>query len=172
MTVSAIPRCEDEANARAVTGRIMELPASMQDVAEADQDRPPYIPAVDVLRPGVPGSANTWLHFFHSFSCSEDLSRSFCGRCGSPVAVHYRPDAEFMGPLFVKPKGWLDVVDVFLGSVDKHILGKEDLLQVEHEVNLDDAVSWAKRTMLTGSAEGCKFHGGSEIGLQLRREDI
>ena len=59
MTVSAIPRGDIDESSRAVTGRIVDRPASEADVKAADADRPPYVPAVDVLRPGVPWAVNS-----------------------------------------------------------------------------------------------------------------
>ena len=172
VTVSVLPRKAEEEETRAVAGRIMEPPTSEDEVVESDKDRPPYVPAVDVLRAGVEGSKNTWLHFFHSFMCNEYLSRSFCGRCGSPVSVHYQPSKEFMGPMFVQPEGWTDVVDLFLGSVDKHILNKEDWLEVRHELNFECAVDWAKKKMLSGSAQGTTFHDGFVMGKKVERGNV
>jgi hypothetical protein len=172
VTVSVLPHNAREEEARAVAGRIVERPTTESEVVASDKDRPPYVPAVDVLTPGVEGSKNTWLHFFHSFMCNEHLSRSFCGRCGSPVSVHYRPTKEFMGPMFVQPEGWTDVVDIFLGSVDKHILNKEDWLEVRHEVNLECAVDWAKKRMLSGSVPGTTFHKEFVIGEKVERGDV
>lgn len=157
VTVSALPMPTPSTGGVAITGRLMEHPANEQEVLSSDTDRPPYIKATDVLRPGAPGAKDTWLRFFHSYQCDAEVaSRSFCGRCGSPVAFHYRPRAEYYGQWFRSPDGWEDVVDVMLGTVDKFCLDK-DGMQVEHDMTWSEAPSWSKRHIL---------HGRSSVGAR------
>lgn len=108
------------------------------DQAKADASRPPYLPALDVLRAIDDGgrssdSNSTWLRFFHSLDCGANMSRSFCGRCGTQVCFHFRlkPEYCYNGEL---PDGWSDLFDLFLGTVDREFLDKDWFLP-NSEVN-------------------------------------
>ncbi|KAL3956850.1 hypothetical protein ACCO45_009696 [Purpureocillium lilacinum] len=155
VTVSALSLSAEDAAAQAITGRVVDKPTSEGEVAAADASpaRPAYVPAVDVLRPGAPRSHGTTLRFFHAYMCDGEVaSRSFCVRCGGPVAFHYRPKAEWLGATWFRPPhGWDDVVDVLLGTVDAHVLDRDDWLAVEHELFWKEALGWVKRERVSGT---------------------
>jgi hypothetical protein len=150
VTVSALPRDEFEWESCVVTSRIIDPDTA---VTAADADRPPYLPALQVLRPDEPGSRGTWLRFFHSFECSGRLSRAFCGRCGSHVSFHYQiiPD-WFGGPdvVHLPEAGWRGVFDLMLGTVDRS-LAEEAWMAPEREINWNSALPWVKSLSVQGS---------------------
>lgn len=174
MTVSAIPRGDADESVRAVTGRILDRPTSADAAAAADADRPPYIPAVDVLRPDVPGAADTWLRFFHSFYCNANVgSRAFCGRCGGPVAFHSRPRAEWFGAQFKQPETFQDVMDVYLGTVDRHILDDGDTMAIEHDLCWKDGLRWYKKVLAGGEAGAKRVkHPNWALGDVLEADEV
>jgi len=154
VTVSALSLSAEDAAAQAITGRVVDKPTSEGEVAAADASpsRPAYVPAVDVLRPGAPRSHGTTLRFFHAYMCDGEVaSRSFCVRCGGPVAFHYR----------LPP--WDDVVDVLLGTVDAHVLDRDDWLAVEHELFWKEALGWVKRERVSGT-RGVSRHPEGALG--------
>ncbi|GJN72349.1 hypothetical protein PLICBS_006421 [Purpureocillium lilacinum] len=167
VTVSALSLSAEDAAAQAITGRVVDKPTSEGEVAAADASpsRPAYVPAVDVLRPGAPRSHGTTLRFFHAYMCDGEVaSRSFCVRCGGPVAFHYRPKAEWLGATWFRPPhGWDDVVDVLLGTVDAHVLDRDDWLAVEHELFWKEALGWVKRERVSGT-RGVSRHPEGALG--------
>ncbi|KAM0286104.1 hypothetical protein ACHAQH_001112 [Verticillium albo-atrum] len=172
MTVSAI-QVGDDRKPQSHTGRLVERPTTEYEVAASDADRPPYLPALDVLRPGVPGAEDTTLRFYHSFICDKDAaSRSFCTRCGGPVAFHCRPQAEWFGPSFKQPEGWSDFVDVPLGTVDRHHLNKEGWLSVEHDQAWDEALCWNKAVLVKGRAAGSRRHPSGALSDEVPEADL
>lgn len=171
MTVSALPRDNADESVRAVTGRLTDRPQTTDAVSASDAGRPPYLPSVDVLRPGVPGAESTWLRFFHSYYCSPEVgSRAFCGRCGGPVAFHSRPQAEWFGPMYKQPEDFKDVMDVYLGTVDRHILDDGDKLAIEHDTSWKDGVRWYKKVVAGG--EGRTRHPGSALGEVVEDKEL
>jgi hypothetical protein len=119
LTVSAMsPSSESEI----VSGGILDVLADDYDAAKADANRPAYFPAMEVLR--ATGETKTWLRFFHSAKCNSDVSRSFCGRCGTQLCYHFKLEAEFCadGKL---PDGWRDSFHLYLGSLDREFLEKD-----------------------------------------------
>jgi len=129
LTVSALSPSESEPEYH--TGRILDVMDDAYDAAVADSQRPPYLPATDVLR--AAGEQKTWLRFFHSFNCGPNAGRGFCGRCGTPLSYHFRliPSMVHGGKL---PDGWVDIFDIYLGSIDKEFLAKDWLLPTS-EIN-------------------------------------
>ncbi|KAF5988824.1 hypothetical protein FBULB1_1282 [Fusarium bulbicola] len=119
LTVSAIsPSSESDI----VSGRILNVLSDDYDTAKADEDRPLYIPAMDVLR--ATGETKTWLRFFHSVKCTSDVSRSFCGRCGTQLCFHFKLEPKYCadGKL---PLGWRDSFHLYLGTLDREFLEKD-----------------------------------------------
>lgn len=104
------------------SGRILDVLADDYDAKAADAARPPYLPAADVLR-ATEGN-RSWMRFFHSTSCTPDVSRGFCGRCGSPISFHFKLEPEYChdGKL---PSGWRHVFHLYLGSIDREFLDKD-----------------------------------------------
>lgn len=107
------------------SGRILDAVAGDFDQAAADAQRPPYEPAIDVLRATDENKKEkTWLRFWHSVECGTRFSRSFCGRCGTQVCYHFalRPEFCFDGKL---PDGWADFFDFNVGTLDREALDEE-----------------------------------------------
>ncbi|KAF5027506.1 hypothetical protein F66182_377 [Fusarium sp. NRRL 66182] len=104
-----------------VSGRFLDVMASHYDAAEADAERPPYIPAADVFR--ATAESRSWLRFYHTTKAGEDWSRSFCGRCGSHVCFHFKLVPEYCHSGKV-PDNWQDVFHLYLGGIDREFLDK------------------------------------------------
>ncbi|ROT42436.1 hypothetical protein SODALDRAFT_303735 [Sodiomyces alkalinus F11] len=177
MTVSALPRSESEESdpSRGITGRILDRPLTEAEAQAPDADRPTYIPALDVLRPGLPGSRDTWLRFFHSYMCDRDIaSRAFCARCGCPLGFHFRPRPEWFGgeEVFCRPDGWEDIIDVALGTIDRHWLDREDWLAIDHELNWKEALQWCKRDSVRGRAQGTRRHPEGAVAVTVSDADL
>ena len=82
--------------------------ASERKAGEAEL-RGPWLSAADVFEPPGPASVDSFLTFYQS---SEGCRRSFCGRCGTMLAY----------TIFPMPEGWLDTLDIALGTVDRQDL--------------------------------------------------
>jgi hypothetical protein len=136
LSPSDTPKPSSAANV--VTGRILDVLDEGYDAAKIEASRPPYRPAMDVLR-AIEGSGasndtgSTWLRFFYSLEAGENASRSFCGRCGTQVCFHFKLIPEYChgGEL---PDGWADLFDIFVGTMDREFLEKDWLLP-DSEVN-------------------------------------
>lgn len=140
VTVSTLSPSETPKSspANVATGRILDVLKDGYDAAKADASRPPYLPAEDVLR-AIDGSGasddvgSTWLRFFHSVNAGENMSRSFCGRCGTHFCFHFK-----LEPMYCHngeaPEGWVDMFDIFVGTLDREFLEK-DWLHPDSEVN-------------------------------------
>ncbi|CRJ84765.1 hypothetical protein BN1708_009143 [Verticillium longisporum] len=173
MTVSALQVGKGSDLPRSHTGRLVERPMTEDEVTASDADRPAYVPALDVLRPDVPGAEGTALGFFHAFICDKEAaSRSFCIRCGGPIAFHCRPQAEWFGPSFQQPEGWSDIFDVLLGTVDRHHLDKEDWLAVEHDQAWDEALCWNKAVLVKGRSPGARRHPSGALSDEVPEGDL
>lgn len=177
MTVSALPRSESEDSdpSRGITGRLFDRPLSESEAQAPDADRPPYLPAVDVLRPGVPGSRGTWLRFFHAFMCHKDVAaRPFCSRCGGQLGMSFQPRPEYFGgdEVFCPPAWSGGVIDVALGTIDRHWLDREDWFAIDHELVWDDGLQWAKRESVRGKAPGVRRHPGGAVMVTVAEADL
>ncbi|KAF3361162.1 hypothetical protein VDGD_06958 [Verticillium dahliae] len=173
MTVSALQVGKGSDLPRSHTGRLVERPMTEDEVTTSDADRPAYVPALDVVRPDVPGAEGTTLGFFHAFICDKEAaSRSFCIRCGGPIAFHCRPQAEWFGPSFQQPEGWSDIFDVLLGTVDRHHLDKEDWLAVEHDQAWDEALCWNKAVLVKGRSPGARRHPSGALSDEVPDGDL
>lgn len=166
LTVSAIPRGDADESVRSVTGRIVDRPQTAAAVEASDIDRPPYVPSLDVLRPGVPGAEPTWLRFYHSYYCDANVgSRAFCGRCGGPVAFHSHPQAEWFGPLYKQPEDFADIMDVHLGTIDRHLLDDGDKLAIEHDFSWTEGLRWYKKVVSSGEGAAARTrHPNAAVG--------
>ncbi|KAH6666505.1 hypothetical protein F5X68DRAFT_236945 [Plectosphaerella plurivora] len=174
MTVSAIPRGDADESIRSVTGRLVDRPQSIDAVTASDANRPPYVPSIDVLRPRVPGAEVTWLRFFHSYYCSSEVgSRAFCGRCGGPVAFHSKPQAEWFGPQYKQPEDFEHVIDVHLGTVDKHILDDGDKLAIEHDTSWKEGLRWYKKVLASGEGAAVRTkHPNSSLAEVVEDKEL
>ena len=147
VTVSVLEQPHD-ADVLLKTGRVLDVLDENYDQAEADAKRPAYEPSADVLRATEDnGARGTWLRFWHSFDCSSNFSRSFCGRCGTQVGFHLRLRAEYCygGKL---PNGWGDIYDINVGTVDREFLDKE-WFQPQSEVNFKHGIPFGKKVAAT-----------------------
>ena len=118
-----------------VTGSLVlrsKLPPLTKPARRKDQfqeERGPWLPAVDVFNPG-PASNDSFLTFYES---SEGRRRSFCGRCGTNLAYTAWP----------MPEGWLDMLDIILGTVDRAAL-ETSSLEPERQLWWDYGIEWVK----------------------------
>ncbi|CVK87905.1 uncharacterized protein FMAN_05287 [Fusarium mangiferae] len=147
LTVSAMPPSSES---NIISGRILDVLADDYDAAKADAVRPPYIPAMEVLR--ATGETKTCLRFFHSVKCNSDVSRSFCGRCGTELCFHLKLEPEYCadGKL---PDGWRDSFHLNLGTLDREFLEK-DWLSPGSEVMFKHGTPLSRRVSAT--AKGLK----------------
>jgi len=77
-----------------------------------------------------------------SFKSSEDVWRTFCGKCGTHLTYWYGSADN------VVPKSWGPYFNIAVGSIGKEGLA---LLAPSREANVEDAVGWV-RSMITGGA--------------------
>jgi hypothetical protein len=150
VTVSVLPREPSQDETRVISGRLTQPIAPGSTPAEDDAKRPPYLPALDVLRPGQPAADGSWLRFFHTIYCGEQSSRSFCGRCGTNMAYHFEISHEFFGPDITVPD-YRHIVDIMLGTLDREWVEK-DWFEPERDVNLESGLPWATRAAAKGSS--------------------
>jgi hypothetical protein len=85
--VSVLPATPDEVLSVATNGAAELFPRNKgpEPLAAADKDRPAYRPAAEVLERGTEASKGTWLRWYRGTGCRPDMSRVFCGRCGTFV---------------------------------------------------------------------------------------
>lgn len=146
ISVSIMGRSGPDSNI--VSGRILDVMDEKYDAVQADAERPDYQPAVDVFRAQkAEESGKTWLRFFHSFDCGMNFSRSFCGRCGTPVCFHIGLKPEWCDGRKL-PDGWSDIFDIYTGSVDRVFLDK-DWLFPQSEVNFQHGTLFSKTVSAT-----------------------
>ncbi|KAH7320052.1 hypothetical protein B0I35DRAFT_408775 [Stachybotrys elegans] len=129
LTVSVLSPGESEPPE--ASGRFVDALAPDYDAEAADASRPPYRPAMDVLR--ADGKAKGWLRFFHSEECGLTKSRAFCGRCGTQVSYHLALIPEYCHDDKL-PADYSDIFDINLGTVDREFLDK-DWFTPAHEVH-------------------------------------
>lgn len=147
LTVSAL---SPSSESTIVSGRILDVMADDYDAGKADSNRPPYIPAMDVLR--ATQESKTWVRFFHSIDCGPDWSRSFCGRCGTPVCFHFHLLPEFCHDGNV-PEDVTDLFHVNLGTVDRKFLDLNWFVP-NVEVYFKNGTPFSK--MVSATAKGLK----------------
>lgn len=136
VTVSCLPQA-DEPSDVSLEGvkRLVE-----RDQVRSDEGRPPFVPAVEVMRPGAPGARGTWVRFYRGAGCNGFASRSFCGRCGTSVGYHFNMFAA-TNPRITRADGWEDIMDICLGTVDREDLEKP-YMQPERWYNWPTALPW------------------------------
>jgi hypothetical protein len=101
---------------------------------KAEERRGPWTPASDVF---VPSPANTD-HFLKSYESSHERWRWFCTRCGTNIAYTAVMPAEFP-----------NMVDITLGSVNRHHL-ESDALVPERHLWWDYGIDWIRRLSTEG----------------------
>ncbi|KAF4468579.1 hypothetical protein FALBO_4528 [Fusarium albosuccineum] len=157
LTVSAI---SPSSESTIVSGRILDVLADDYDAQKADEDRPPYVPAMDILR--ADKESKTWLRFFHSTKCGPDLSRSFCARCGTQLCFHFKLAAEYCFEAKL-PDDWQDFFHLYHGSLDREFLEK-DWFAPHSEVNFKYGTPFTKSASATAKGLKClhKLQGFDE----------
>ncbi|KFH42347.1 hypothetical protein ACRE_069180 [Hapsidospora chrysogenum ATCC 11550] len=162
VTVSVLEESPDEQGngQQQHGGRFVDVLAEGYDQVATDAKRPPYLPAVDVLRASSTSTSTgtqdnaakkTWLRFYHSTSCSPTASRTFCGRCGTQVAFHMalEPWHCTSGKL---PDSFSDIIDINGGTFDRDVLDQEGWLDPGVEVNFRSGTALGKK--VAASAKG------------------
>ncbi|KAH7145405.1 hypothetical protein B0J13DRAFT_474060 [Dactylonectria estremocensis] len=147
LTVSAISPASEST---IVSGRILDVLADGYDAEHADASRPPYFLATDVFR--ATQESKTWLRFFHSVKSGPEMSRSFCGRCGTPLCFHFHLLPEFChdGKM---PENFADFFHVNLGTVDRKFLDLDWFVPTV-EVFFKNGTPFSK--MVSATAKGLK----------------
>lgn len=138
LTVSAMSPASETT---LVSGRILDVLKDDYDAEKADSERPPYVPAVDVLR--ATRESDTWLRFFHSAKCGEDFSRSFCGRCGTQLCYHFQ-----LRRGAAQSNEWKDVFHLYLGTIDREFHDKGWLVP-DAEIHFKYGTQMSKSTSAT-----------------------
>ncbi|KAJ4322379.1 hypothetical protein N0V84_004850 [Fusarium piperis] len=147
LTVSSI---SPSSETTIVSGRFLDVLADDYDAEKADADRPPYVPGTQSLLAGE--ESKTWIRFYHTISCGRACSRSFCGRCGTPVCYHFKLLPEFCHDGVV-PKDFEDVFHICLGTMDREFLEK-GWFTPDTEVNFKFGTSFGK--CVSATAKGLK----------------
>uniref|UniRef100_A0A0D2XTV5 CENP-V/GFA domain-containing protein n=1 Tax=Fusarium oxysporum (strain Fo5176) TaxID=660025 RepID=A0A0D2XTV5_FUSOF len=106
-----------------ISGRVLDVLADDYDAEKADADRPPL-----------------------------DVSRSFCGRCGTQLCFHFKLEPEYCadGKL---PDGWRDSFHLYLGTLDREFLEK-DWFNPDSEVNFKHGTPLSR--CVSATAKGLK----------------
>ncbi|KAM0433312.1 hypothetical protein ACHAPT_004188 [Fusarium lateritium] len=133
-----------------VSGRFLDVLADDYDAEKADADRPPYVPGTESLLAAE--ESKTWVRFYHTTSCGKDWSRSFCGRCGTPLCFHFKLLPEYChdGKL---PDEFEDVFHIYLGTMDRQFLVK-DWFTPDTEVNFKFGTPFSR--CVSATAKGLK----------------
>lgn len=116
------------------------------------EPRGPWAPAKEIFMPG-PASSDSFLGFYHS---SERRTRSFCGRCGTYLAYSINP----------MPKGWPDMLDILLGTVDREDLDGHALAP-ERQLWWDCGIDWVQK-LATEGAGGLPIHSDVDVSRDIR----
>ncbi|KAL6365455.1 hypothetical protein LRP88_01449 [Fusarium phalaenopsidis] len=147
LTVSAI---SPSSESTIVSGRFLDVLADDYDAEKADADRPLYVPGTEAFLAAE--ESKTWIRFYHTTSCGKAWSRSFCGRCGTPICFHFKLLPEYChdGNL---PKDFEDVFHIYLGTMDREFLEK-DWFAPGSEVNFKFGTPFSKSVSAT--AKGLK----------------
>lgn len=162
VTVSVLEESPDDEGNRQQQqqhgGRFVDVLAEGYDQDATDAKRPPYLPALDVLRAAGTstqdnGKKKTWLRFYHSKSCTPTASRTFCGRCGTNVAFHMALEPWFCtgGKL---PDGFSDVIDINGGTFDRDVLDQDGWLDPGTELNFKSGTALGRK--VAASANGMR----------------
>jgi rhodanese-related sulfurtransferase len=85
--------------------------------------------------------------FLTSYKSSEKRTRWFCGRCGTSLA--YTIDTGVVLPEW----GWLKMLDIWLGTVDREDLDDGDKMEPERQMWCDMGVGWIRRFARNGIPE-------------------
>ncbi|RSL56255.1 hypothetical protein CEP53_006848 [Fusarium sp. AF-6] len=147
LTVSSI---SPSSESTIVSGRFLDVLADDYDAEKADADRPPYVPGTKSFLAGE--ESKTWIRFYHSTTCGKGLSRSFCGRCGTPICFHFKLIPEYCHEGNI-PKDFEDLFHIYLGTVDREFLDKEWFIP-DMEVNFKFGITFGKAVSAT--AKGLK----------------
>ena len=110
--------------------------------SEAAVSRGPEVPGTELFT-RTPANQSARAKFPVTFyQSSPNVTRSFCGRCGTSLAYWYQP----------LPAGWPVVIDIVLGTVDREDLEGE-WMRPERHMWWTKGIGWVKE--LVGGAGGC-----------------
>ncbi|EPE30019.1 Mss4-like protein [Glarea lozoyensis ATCC 20868] len=87
--------------------------------------------------------------FLSSYSSSEGVKRSFCGRCGTNLTFHYTALGGMAKAAREKGVEWEPHMDVTLGSLDREGLEMEGMRPTEVAFP-EDGIGWVKRLLKEG----------------------
>ena len=124
------------------------LPRSDSSSVAEEPKAGTWLPATNMFKPTAT-SEKTFLTFYKS---SEVARRSFCGRCGTNLTYTY------FGPT---PDGWVETVDIVLGTVDRKYLEGRDLAPERH-LWWDYGIDWIKDFTINGASQLDK-HPDSDV---------
>ena len=102
-----------------------------------------WAPAERLFSGGVE-SEGTYLQFYES---SEGRRRSYCGRCGTNLAY----------AIFPTPDGWIEMLDVLLGTIDREDLEGHQL-SPERQLWWDCGIEWVRRLSKEGMGKEVPRH--------------
>jgi hypothetical protein len=118
-----------------------EASARVGPHSKAEEQRGPWIKAADVFVASQSQADATTAtadcdHFLKSYESSNNRWRWFCSRCGTSI-----------GYTAVVPKGFPDMLDITMGSIDRHHL--EGLVPERH-LWWDFGIDWIRRLATQG----------------------
>ena len=139
---------------RKATGSIMAFwicsPPEMISVSciarsgESETLKPtPWVTAAEVFRGHGPQTHKTFLTFYKS---SPDVSRGFCGRCGTNLTFYGKP-----------PEGYTEMIDIVLGTIDREYLEGYQL-SPERQLEWDFGIDWIQKLSIEGQGHLPKYH--------------
>jgi hypothetical protein len=132
-----------------VTASLATLPSkAAARQSQPDEQHGPWIPAA-VIFTTMPANAD---HFLASYESSNERWRWFCSRCGTSIAY-----------TAVMPKGFPDMLDITLGSVERSHLDAHSLIP-ERQLWWDYGIDWIRRLATEG-------YGGLPIHPDYRLAD-
>ena len=105
-----------------------------------------WIPGAELFWPGSK-SDKYWLQFYKS---SFDVTRTFCGQCGTNLTFARKP----------MPEGWLDIFDVLVGSMDREFVEK-DWMAPDRHCWVGCEIDWVKT--LTSGGKKLPRHPRSQL---------
>ena len=150
----SILSCYFTADISMLSMRLTPQSDSSQQPASAGEGREDkdWVPASEILSLDTPKVENT---SFVLYASSEGARRTFCGKCGTPL-IFWEPPTE---------KDWAEMVDIFLGTIDREYLEKYQL-SPERQVFWDVGIDWIKK-FSTHGFHGLPQHWQSELGTLI-----
>jgi hypothetical protein len=113
-----------------------------RSASSADGDGQTWRPAAEVFDHNNSANEDLFLTFYRS---SEGRTRSFCGLCGTNLA--YKVDTAV-----TQEKGWPEMLDLVLGTVDREDLEKEWFVP-ERQLLCGYGIAWVRKFARKGAGE-------------------